>query len=492
MVIDSFLRTNARRVPDRQALVGDSRRLTWAQLDEQVDRAAAALSALGLGRGDRCALMSANSDWFVIAYFAVLRLGAILVPVGPRLAPPEVQYVLDDSGASMLLFAPELAVIVNRIELTALELPRLIENEGGAGLPPPVKLRPDDDAIIIYTSGTTGRPKGALFDHQRVAWTGLQQTATCGFSEHECYLHVIPLHHSAGLALLITMVMLGARNVVMGSFEPAAVLDTIERERVTAMLAVPTMYRFLLREPGLAEHNLSSWRVGIFGAAPMTATAVREMIDGFPTVRFFQQCGQTEAGPSGIYQTPEQVRARPDASGGQPRPYCEVRIVDLEGNDIGPGETGELLMRGRSVMKGYWNRPRETAEALRDGWLHTGDLVRLDDDGAMTVVDRIKDMIISGGRNVYSVEVENALASHPGVSDCAVIGRPHPDWGESIVAVVAPRDGASVPDLPGLRDHCRAQIADYKLPHEVLPVHSIPRSPAGKILKQDLRALIAG
>jgi fatty-acyl-CoA synthase len=497
--IDAFLRTNAIRAADREALVCGSRRLTWAELDASVDRAAAALAGLGVAAGDRCAVMSPNNDRFVLAYFAVLRLGAILVPVSPRLAAPEAAYVLGDSGASVVLFDPSLARLVRDVAVAvpavALDPCEGFADLGGLAdavadplrLPTPPSL--EDDAIIIYTSGTTGQPKGALFDHERVVWTGLQQLATCGFSEHEHYLHVIPLYHSAGLALLATMAMLGARSVVMERFAAAAVLETIEQERITAMLAVPTMYRFLLREPSLGSRDLGSWRVGIFGAAPMTATAVREMIDGFPTVAFFQQCGQTEAGPSGIYQTPEQVRARPDASGGQARPFCEARIVGADGAPVAPGETGELLMKARSVMKGYWGRPTETAEVLRAGWLHTGDLVRLDADGAMTVVDRIKDMIISGGRNVYSVEVENALASHPAVSDCAVIGRPHEDWGESIVAFVAPRDGVA-PELGELHEHCRSLIADYKIPHEVRPVETIPRSPAGKILKQELRALI--
>lgn len=268
-------------------------------------------------------------------------------------------------------------------------------------------------------------------------------------------------------------------------FEPGEVLATIERERITALLGVPTMYQFLLRHPEVGKHDTSSWRVGVFGAAPMPAETIENLLARFPGVSFFQQCGQTEAGPTGIYSTSAQVRSRPQSSGHLAQPFVEARIVDESGADVAAGEIGELVLRGEAVMKGYWRRPDATAEVLRDGWLHTGDLLQFYSDGAMRLVDRLKDVIITGGRNVYSAEVEQALAGHPGIADCAVVGRPHPDWGETIVVVLTPREGHQ-PDLESVREYCRSRIAGYKLPRE-LHIAPVPRTPSGKIQKHLIR-----
>jgi acyl-CoA synthetase (AMP-forming)/AMP-acid ligase II len=502
--IPSEIVRNALRAPERDALVFGARRTTWAEYARRTEAYATVLRDLGVTRGDRCALMAANSDEFILAAHAVLRAGGILVPINPRLAAPEVAYVIRDSGSRLLLFDAALQALVDELpgrDLGAeppLRLPLGDSRDGddlaGRGAHAhagrlDVPVAPDDDAIILYTSGTTGFPKGVLHDHHRLFWAGLAQLPTCGLREAERYLHVAPLYHGAGVTLTTAMTIVAGTNVVLPGFDPATVLETIERERITAMLGVPTMFQFLLRHPDLGSRDLSSWRVGIFGAAPMPEVAVRAMLDALPNVAMVQQCGQTEAGPAGIYQTPEQVIARPDVSGFQPMPFFEARAVDAEDRDIDPGDTGELILRGESVMKGYWGQPEATAAALRDGWLRTGDIVRLDPDGALTVVDRLKDVIITGGRNVYSVEVENALAADPRLRDCAVVGRPHPDWGESIVAVVDPAGEERV-TLEGIRAEARLRIADYKLPHEVI-VAPIPRNASGKILKHVLRELVA-
>lgn len=268
-------------------------------------------------------------------------------------------------------------------------------------------------------------------------------------------------------------------------FEAGAALELMESERITALLGVPTMYQFLLRHTDLGRRDLSAWRTAVFGAAPMPAATVEELIARFPGLDLFQMCGQTEAGPTGLYSTLEQLRARPDSSGHQAQPFVEARIVDGAGQDVRPGQVGELLLRGEPVMKGYWGRPEATAEALRDGWLHTGDLFRVDADGALVLVDRLKDLIITGGQNVYSAEVEQALRSHPDVDDCAVIGRPHGEYGQTVVAVVTPREGAEI-SLDGLRAHASALIAHYKLPRELI-IGPVPRNVTGKLQKQLLR-----
>jgi fatty-acyl-CoA synthase/feruloyl-CoA synthase len=342
-----------------------------------------------------------------------------------------------------------------------------------------------DDAFIVYTSGTTGKPKGVLLDHHRAVWAAMAQVVSLGLRDGERYLHIAPLYHSGGVVFTNAVALLGGTHVLLPAFEPGAVLETVERERVTAFLGVPTMYQFLLRHPDVGKRDLSSWRVGAFGAAPMPGPAVEELLATFPWVRFYQQCGQTEAGPTGIYSTTEQVRAEPDSSGHLAQPFVEARVVDAGGRDVAPGSVGEMVFSGEPVMKGYWGDPEATAEALRDGWLHTGDLVQVGPNGTMKLVDRLKDVIITGGRNVYSAEVEQAINRHPDVVDCAVVGRPHPDWGATVVAIVAVREGAEL-TLDRLREHCRPLIADYKIPRDIV-LGPVPRNSTGKLQKHVLR-----
>ncbi|MFC9998620.1 class I adenylate-forming enzyme family protein [Nocardia sp. NPDC127526] len=499
--IGATLRATAKRVPDRTALVFGDCRYTYAELDAEVDRVAAVLAEHGIAKGDRLALMATNSDRFVIVFYAAHRLGALFVPINPASAAPELDYLLRDSGAAALVFDAAVAPVVRKAVENG--LPEAIRVFGMSeidgfpdlfalaaahdGAPIEVEIAESDDAQILYTSGTTGNPKGALFDHHRALWVALSCMATCGMAEGDRFLHVAPLYHAAELCImLIPGTLIGATHVVHNGFDPAQVLDTMERERITMFFGVPTMYQFLLRRPDAAARDLSAWRTGMFGAAPMPASAVEQLIETWPEVNFLQLCGQTEAGPGGIFSTRDQVRERPDASGRQALVMMQARVVDPDGGDVAAGEVGELILRGETVMKGYWNKPEATAETVRDGWLHTGDLARLDADGYMTLVDRLKDLIITGGRNVYSIEVENAIAAHPAIVDSAVIGRSHPEYGESIVAVVVLAEGAEL-GLEELREFCAERIASYKLPHDLVIVGAIPRNPSGKILKRDLR-----
>lgn len=505
--ISSTLHATALRVPEAEALQYGDERYTYAELDSAVNKAAVVLAGLGLTKGDRLALMAANSEWFVITFYAALRIGAIFVPVNPASAPPELDYLLEDSGASFLVFDAaleetvratcsgasshavqqvlalgvcdgykDLTTLVGSAESVAAEMEEVDES---------------DDALILYTSGTTGRPKGALFDHHRSMWVAFNSVATNGMRVGDRLLHVAPLYHAAELCLmLIPGTMIAAKHVLLPRFDPAEVARTLESERITIFFGVPTMFQFLLRLPDFATRDFSAWRTAVFGAAPMPESTVRQLITSLPGVRFIQVCGQTEGGPGGIYSDADQVEARPEASGRQAVPFVQARVVDTSGEDVRPGQVGELILRGETIMKGYWNKPEETARALRDGWLHTGDLARVDSDGYMTLVDRLKDMIITGGRNVYSVEVEHALAAHPGVLDAAVISRPHVDYGESILAVLILREGVSL-TLEDVKSFCRRRIAAYKVPHDVIFVDAIPRNSGGKILKHRLRASLA-
>jgi acyl-CoA synthetase (AMP-forming)/AMP-acid ligase II len=497
--IAQTLRAAAHRTPDREALVFAGRTRTYAQLDREVDAVAAVLAAHGLRKGERVALMAANSDRFVLAFYGALRAGAIVAPVNPAAAAPELAHVLDDSGARVLLADPgAVPTAQDGLELadlatTPLALgggsrwPDLIAlAEGTPGPAPGVAVAEDDDALIMYTSGTTGLPKGALLDHHRSLWVAFNATAVTGLRDGDRLVHVAPLYHAAQLSLmLITGTMLSATHVVLEGFDPGTVLDTLERERISAFFGVPAMYELLLREPSFAARDLPGWRIALFGAAPMPAATVQRLIEALPGVELMQFCGQTEAGPGGIYATFDEVRARPDASGRRPLPNTRVRVVRPDGADVDPGGVGEMLLQGETMMKGYWRNPEATAQTIRDGWLHTGDLARIDADGYITLVDRLKDMIITGGRNVYSVEVEQAIAAHPDVLECAVVGRPHDVYGESIVAVVGLRDGATL-ELADLRKFCAGRLSSYKLPH-ALVCAPLPRNASGKVLKRRLR-----
>jgi fatty-acyl-CoA synthase len=499
--IGSTLRSTAARVPEREALIFGDLQYSYAELDRSVDQVAGLLADRGLRKGDRFALLAPSSDRFVVAFYAAHRLGAIFVPINPASSSPELDYIVRDSGATFLVFDPALGQTVASARdyglPDGLQILSLGQSDGYDNLIALARSRPvtlgadgvieSDDAQILYTSGTTDKPKGALFDHHRVMWTAVTMIGTCGFKDADRMLHVAPLYHAAELcSMLIPGTLVGATHVVHSGFDAAKVLDDLERQRITVFFGVPTIYQLLLRQPDLAQRDLSAWRTGLFGAAPMPPSAVEQLVAALPNVNIMQLCGQTEAGPSGIFCDHDQVRARPDASGRRAVLNTECRIVDAHGDDVEPGNTGELLLRGESVMKGYWNKPEATAEAIVDGWLHTGDVCLLDSDGYMTVVDRLKDIIITGGRNVYSVEVEGVIAAHPSVLDAAVVGRPHEEYGESIVAFVTLAEGARV-TLDALREFASTQIARYKLPHELVVTEQIPRNPSGKILKRDLR-----
>ncbi len=494
--IGQILERNARRVPRREALVYAQRRYSYQELDAAVNRASRALSRYGVVRGERVALMSPNSDHFIIAYYALLKLGAIVVPANVRLAVPELTFQLSDSGARLLLYDQDLSTVARgAMAATGVSGLPLSGDAGAQDLasaavqessePPDAQVEEGDDAQILYTSGTTGRPKGVLLDHHRVIWTAVNIVVGTGIREGDRLLHVAPLYHSAELDLfLMGGTYLAATHVVLREFEPGIVLSTLEAERITAFFGVPTMYQFMLRDPRLRQMDLSNWRVGMFGAAPMPPSVVAELAEALPHLMLYNLAGLTEMGPGGVFLGGEELRLHP-ASAGYPILNTESRVVDLNFEDVAPGAVGELILRGETLMKGYWRNPEATAGVMRDGWLLTGDMATVDEDGRIALVDRKKDMIITGGMNVYSVEVENAVITHPAVADCAVIGMPHPEYGETVMAVVSLRPGASL-DLEELREHCRPLIADYKIPRRLV-VGPIPRNASGKILKFRLR-----
>jgi fatty-acyl-CoA synthase/feruloyl-CoA synthase len=488
--------SNAHRVGDRDAVIVGEKIWSWREFNHEIAAAAGALGELGLRKGDRLALLCANSAEFVIAAHAASRLGGIVVPVNVRLAAPEVAYILSDSGSSMLAYgAGEADRAATAAALVGAVLPvslgpsddHLDLLSGTVGMPiDENRACESDDAFVLYTSGTTGNPKGVLMDHHRAVWAAMAQIVSLGLRDGDRYLHLAPMYHSGGMTFLNATTLLGGTHVIMPKFDTGLVLDMVENHSVNWLFAVPTMYQRLLRQADLRPRNLASWRVGVFGAAPMPATAVERLLSTFPQVDFFQQCGQTEAGPTGIYSTMAQVRARPDSSGHVAQPFIEARVVNADGGEVAAGAVGELVFRGEAVMKGYWRNRAATAEAIRDGWLHTGDVMEVSADGAMRLVDRLKDVIITGGRNVYSAEVEQAIARHPAVADVAVVGLPDPEWGATVVAWVTPVEAASL-TADMVRAHCSSLIAAYKIPREIV-FGPVPRNATGKVQKNLLRS----
>ena len=502
----------ARRMSAHEvALVAGDARLTWDEFVDRVARLAGALRTRGVATGDRVAILAPNGQQYLECLFAALWAGGVAVPINSRFTPVEMLEQVRDAEPKLLVidqaFSDRLSGLVG--EGSSLEAVLFIGNgTAPTGVDPyedaileaePVEdaLRGEDDlACIFYTGGTTGRAKGVMLTHANIWANAAATTAVCGFDGSLVHLHSGPLFHLAAAGRVFTTTIVGGRHVVVPRFTPEDALAAIARERVTTATFVPTMLTMILDRPDLAGMDLSSLRLITYGASPMPEATLRRSLERFPSVRFVQSYGMTELSPVATVLTAEDHRPGAPAhrlrSAGRPVFSAEVRVVDADERESPPGEVGEIVVRGPMVMKGYWRQPELTADALRGGWMHTGDAGYFDPDGYLFVTDRIKDMIITGGENVYSVEVENALHGHPSVQQCAVIGVPDPRWGERVHAVVVRRSDAAV-DADELIRHCRRLVADYKCPRTVeLQDDALPLSSVNKINKAALRARHAG
>ena len=499
MNIGSLLTQTARKNPNQPAIYCEDRRYTYQQFNEQVNMLANGMKQLGVLKGEKIALMMKNSDYFVFSFFAVAKLGAVVVPVNFRLTPTEIHYILKQSEAIMVVCDQEYeGFVYEAMEDTAVNIVVTVGesqlegqfnyNEVLANVitEPTVVVNESDDFEILYTSGTTGRPKGALFDHSQIFKVALTMVVNMGIKEHEHFLHLAPLFHSAQLNLfLVSGVMLAGTHVIHRDFHPVATLQAIEEFRITNFFAIPTMYNFLLQVPNAADYDLSSIRRCGYGAAPMAPELVKKSMALFKTDQFYNLCGLTEGGPGGVLLDPESHKTHL-GKGGKAIFLSEARVVNEEGVDVAPGVIGEFILRGDTVMKEYYNKPEETKRTIKDGWLYTGDLATMDEEGYITLVDRKKDMIISGGENVYSVEVEAVLYEHPSVLEAAIIGLPDEVWGEAVCAVIVPKEGAVIEEQE-VRDFCRRKLAGYKVPRKIFIEKALPRNASGKILKYQLR-----
>jgi fatty-acyl-CoA synthase len=442
-------------------------------------------------------VLGLNSIEVLETFLAGVRLGAIVVPVNFRLVADEVAYVLADSGAVALVVDAALSELAAKAREQAPGVTAVVTIGGdyddvlaAAGTDPlDVVVDEDEPAFIMYTSGTTGRPKGAVLTHRNLLMHVFSQVTHLGFAPDDMVGSPgAPMFHIAGLAGMLPMLLRGGCVVLTrsGGFDPVETLDLIENERISSIFLVPAMWAAVVAVPGIADRDLSHLRRISWGAAPASTTLLRTMIDAFPQAEVVTAFGQTECSPVTCFLRGEDS-LRKLGSVGTPMLNVEVRVVDEAMNDVPRGDVGEIVYRSPMVMKEYWNKPEETSIAFSGGWFHSGDLVREDEDGYFFVVDRKKDMIISGGENIYCAEVEDVLAAHPKVGEVALIGVPDARYGEAPHAVVAPRDPADPPTPAELDAWCREKLARYKNPREYSTVGALPRNPSGKVLKTQLR-----
>ena len=486
--LGSWPARRARKTPQHTALIHGDDRTSYAELHRRTTRLAHVLRAAGIGRGDRVAYLGPNHPSYLETLFAAGLLGAVFVPLNIRLSGPELDYQLHDSGAKALVrsaVVPEPAQTPVRIQLGAEYEELIAEAPTDEQIDEPVGL--DDLCIIMYTSGTTGRPKGAMLTHGNLTWNAVNVLVDHDLRADEVALVSAPLFHTAGLNMLTLPVLLkGGSCVLVESFEPGGTLELVERHRVSFMFGVPTMFEQVARHPNWPDADLSSLRLLTCGGSPVPTPLITAYQERGLT--FCQGYGMTEASPGVLFLDAEHALAKAGSAGVQ-HFFSDVRVVgpgsDLE--PVAPGETGEVLVRGPHVMAGYWGLPEETRAAFTDGWFRSGDAARVDQDGYVTIVDRIKDMIISGGENIYPAEVEDALLGHPGIAECAVVGVPDATWGEVGRAVVVARPGV-VLDPGEVLSSLVGRLARYKIPKTLVVVDSLPRTASGKLLKSVLRA----
>jgi len=496
--LGSMIAKRARLTPFRDAITFEGETWTYQYLASRIDRFAGALAAGGVGAGDRVGYIGLNHPNFFVAMFACARLGAIFVPINFRLIGPELTFIVEDSGCTVMIADDMHRPVIDSVRADV-SIERYIGAESGgdgweemnllvdSGKPivEAAKVATDDVAMIMYTSGTTGTPKGAMLTHGNICWNNINALHAIDLGSKEVALVVAPVFHIGGLNVTTILTwQKGGEVVLHRSFDPGATLAAIQKHRVTNMFGVPAMFNFMSQHPNFEDTDLTSLGVVVVGGAPVPEPLTRlYLTKGVP---FAQGYGLTETAPMASFLLPEYALDKVGSAGFAPL-YTELAVLDDDGAPVPTGERGEICVKGPSVMKGYWNRPDATAEAIdSNGWFHSGDIGYLDAEGFMYVVDRLKDMVISGGENVYPAEVESALFHHPCIADVAVIGLPDERWGEAVTAVVVCSEGENLA-LEDLREWGGEHLARYKLPTRLHLIDELPRTSSGKVLKFELR-----
>lgn len=498
--LSAMLRRSAARHGERTAIICGDTTWSYAGFDRIVDRLAAGLKRRGIGPGDRVAVMARNSHAFIALRFAIARADAVFVPVNFMLNVEDVRYILEHSGTRMLFVDATTAAVAaeaadglvdalfgmaGELDPAPAQLPSWNELPVDDG--PQAETRGGDDLLqIIYTSGTESRPKGAMLSHASVLWEYQSCIIDCEWTRDTVALHAMPLFHCAQLDCMIGPALhVGSINVITGRPAAENIVALLAEHGATSFFAPPTVWISLLRCPDLARHDLTGLVKGYYGASIMPVEVLKELRERLPALRLWNLYGQTEIAPVATILFPEEHDARL-GSAGRPTLHVETRVVDDDMVDLPPGGIGEIVHRSPQLLSGYWNDPERTAEAFAGGWFHSGDLGVLDADGYLTVVDRKKDMIKSGGENVASREVEEAIYRHPAVSEVAVVGLPDPKWIEAVAAVIVLRAGQSASEAE-LMAHCAAHLSGFKAPKRLFFEERLPRNASGKILKRELR-----
>ena len=498
------LHRSAARFPHKLAIVCGQTRWTYAEFDRISERVAAGLAQHGIAKGARVAILARNSHAFAALRFALARLGAVLVPINFMLKPDEAAYILRHAGATMLATDSELAPVARAAaaqdtavrdfvwlpsedasvpEADMLGFEALAGSEAAL---PDVALNGNDVLQIVYTSGTESAPKGAMLTHDAVLWQYVSCIVDASIANDDLALHALPLYHCAQLDVFLgPSIHVGATNVITARPVPDNLLALIARHRISSFFAPPTVWISLLRSPLFDRTDLSSLRKGYYGASIMPVEVLRELAQRLPQVRLWNLYGQTEIAPLATMLGPEDQLRKP-GSCGRAVLNVETRVVDDAMHDVAPGEVGEIVHRSPHLMLGYFHDDERTAAAFEGGWFHSGDLATIDDEGYITVVDRKKDMIKTGGENVASREVEETIYRLPEVSEVAVVGIPHPRWVEAVVAVVVVKSGQALTENQVLA-HCTASMAAFKAPKRVVFAETLPKNPSGKLLKRELR-----
>ena len=506
MLVNHFLEYYARNFPDMPCVTIDEHTTSYGEVERSANQLANGLLSLGVGKGERVAILGENSLEHLLLFEAAAKTGAVAVSLNYRLAPAELAYILKDSETRVLLALDDsLADSVNA--LRALLPPDLQVITRGAedslhwqdwlgshpDSPVDVEVKPDDAMLQLYTSGTTGNPKGVVSTHANLVWECVMNTTltTHRVNPGTAGLLCAPMFHIGGAGSILVGVYGGSHNIVHRAFDPAAVVDAIERYPVNNVFMVPAMIMAVLALPGIESRDFSDLNVIYYGASPISEAVLRQAMEVFGT-DFVQMYGMTETTGTIVNLTPEDHRralaGKPELlkSCGRPSVGADMKIMDLSGKELPAGEVGEIWVKSNTNMQSYYNLPEATAENLTDGWVHTGDAGYMDEEGYLYLKDRIKDMVVSGGENIYPVEVENAIAHHEAVADVAVIGGPDDKFGEALLAFVVLKPGGSL-ELEEMVAFCRERIAGYKIPRQLQIIEEMPRNPSGKLLKRELR-----
>jgi len=495
----------ARKNPDKEALVFKDRRLTCKLFNQRINCLANGFLKLGIGKGDKVALIFMNCPEVVESFFALAKIGAVAVPLNFRFTGKEYQYQIDNCDALALIYVSMFNDVVTSIrpQLSKVEHYICVSPEGmedsidyetllreSSPEEPIIMVEDDDPAFILYTSGTTGRPKGAVLTHKNMMTLPINLSISIKQYAGK-HLLVFPLFHMAAMGFMITSLFNGDTMVILDDPTPENIMETIQKEKIEAVGLVPTLWNWIVNHPRFKEYDLSSLKAGMSGGAVLPPEIMRQIIERLPTMKMSMAFGQTETAAQGTTACHEDFFRFPGTVGkpGKTASSLDVRILDADGNDVPVGQAGEIVYSGPGIMKEYYNNPTATAEAFKGGWFHSGDLVRQDEEGYIYVLDRLKDMIISGGENIYPAEIENVLYSHPKILDAAVVGIPDPDWGEAVKACIVLKQGQTMTEAEVIA-FCKEQLASYKKPRVVQFMDVLPRNTAGKVLKTALREIL--